>query len=159
LLPDDFWRSAADDHDQRTALTRVKAVIREIEPDEVEIRLSEVTSLDVREPDESEQDALPRAVHLPRGNLEFQVDGRIPDKSQPVVVCCAGGGRSAFAAKTLTDLGYSDVASMIGGFNKWKDEARLGALLHITSAGVPDRTLPWGEGRRCAAPSPRCGHR
>ena len=52
------------------------------------------------------------------------MDGRLPDKSQPVVVYCAGGGRSAFAAKTLTDLGYADVASMIGGFNKWKDDGR-----------------------------------
>ena len=108
----------------RELLTRVKTVIREIEPDEVEMRLSEVTLLDVREPDEYEQGALPRAVHLPRGNLEFQVDGRLPDKSQPVIVYCAGGSRSAFAAKTLTDLGYADVASMIGGFNKWKDDGR-----------------------------------
>ncbi len=48
----------------------------------------------------------------------------MPDKATPIVVYCASGVRSVFAAKTLTDLGYSDVASMAGGFNKWKDESR-----------------------------------
>ncbi|MHB8458150.1 MAG: molybdopterin-synthase adenylyltransferase MoeB, partial [Acidimicrobiales bacterium] len=50
------------------------------------------------------------------------IEGLIPDKAQPIVVYCAGGIRSAFAAKALQDLGYSDVVSMDGGFNKWKDE-------------------------------------
>ena len=57
--------------------------------------------LDVREPDEYDQGAIPGAVHLPRGNLEFQVEGRLPDKNAPVVVYCAGGVRSAFAAQTM----------------------------------------------------------
>ena len=57
----------------RELLNQVKAVIREVEPDEVEKRLGEVTLLDVREPDEYDQGALPGAVHLPRGHLEFQV--------------------------------------------------------------------------------------
>src|ERR1700733_6504310 len=80
--------------------------------------------LDVREPDEYEQGALPGAVHIPRGTLETSVEGKIPDKTSHVVVYCAGGTRSAFAAKTLQDLGYSDVASVVGGFNRWKDEGR-----------------------------------
>ena len=46
------------------------------------------------------------------------------DKSAPVVVYCAGGVRSAFAAKTLAELGYTDVFSMAGGFGRWKDEGR-----------------------------------
>jgi len=61
-------------------------------------------------------------VHLPRGNLEFSVEGRLPDKHAPIAVYCAGGVRSAFATKTLQDLGYTDVVSITGGFNKWKDE-------------------------------------
>ena len=61
-------------------------------------------------------------MHLPRGHLEFQVEGKIPNKTAPIVVYCAGGVRSAFAAKTLQDLGYTDVTSVIGGFNKWKDD-------------------------------------
>ena len=80
--------------------------------------------LDVREPDEFEQGALPEVIHIPRGHLEAQVETRIIDKSTPVVVYCAGGVRSAFAAKTLQELGYTNVVSMAGGFGKWKDEGR-----------------------------------
>ena len=108
----------------RDLLNQAKAAIREVQPEEAEPRLGQAAFLDVREPDEYEQGAVPGAVHLPRGHLEFQVEGRLPDKSRPVVVYCAGGVRSAFAAKTLTDLGYQDVVSLIGGFNRWKDEGR-----------------------------------
>lgn len=108
----------------RELLNTAKAAIREVDPVEVEPRLGAVTLLDVREPDEYEQGALPGAVHLPRGHLEFQVEGRLPDKEGPVVVYCAGGARSALAAKTLQDIGYRDVVSMAGGFNRWKDEGR-----------------------------------
>ena len=79
-------------------------------------------ALDVREPDEFEQGALKGAVHIPRGFLEIQVAGRVPDHGAPIVVYCAGGVRSAFAAQTLAQLGYTDVVSMTGGFNRWKDE-------------------------------------
>ena len=65
--------------------------------------------LDVREPDEYDQGALPGAVHIPRGHLEAQVEGRIARQDAPVVVYCAGGVRRAFAAKTLQELGYTDV--------------------------------------------------
>ena len=65
--------------------------------------------LDVREPDEYEQGAIPGAIHIPRGHLEAQIENRHPDKTTPVVVYCAGGVRSAFAAKTLQELGYTDV--------------------------------------------------
>jgi molybdopterin/thiamine biosynthesis adenylyltransferase/rhodanese-related sulfurtransferase len=108
----------------RELLNQAKAAIREVQPDEVEPRLGDVVVLDVREADEYEQGALPGAVHVPRGYLELQVEGRIPDKSRPVVVYCAAGVRSAFAAKTLGDLGYQDVVNLVGGFNRWKDEGR-----------------------------------
>ncbi len=106
----------------RDLLNAAKAEIREIDPHEVAADLSHYTLLDVREPDEYEQGAVPGAVHIARGNLEFSVEGRLTDKTAPVAVYCAGGVRSAFATKTLQDLGYSDVVSIIGGFNKWKDE-------------------------------------
>jgi molybdopterin/thiamine biosynthesis adenylyltransferase/rhodanese-related sulfurtransferase len=106
----------------RDLLNAAKAEIREIDPHEVAAHLDHYTVLDVREPDEYEQGALPNAVHVPRGQLEFSVEGRLVDKTAPVAVYCAGGVRSAFAAKTLQDLGYSDVVSIVGGFNKWKDE-------------------------------------
>ena len=51
----------------------------------------------------------PAPIHIPRGHLEAQVEGRLLDKTAPVVVYCAGGVRSAFAAKTLQELGYTDV--------------------------------------------------
>jgi sulfur-carrier protein adenylyltransferase/sulfurtransferase len=111
----------------RDLLRQAKSQIKQVEPDEVEPRLGEVVLLDVREADENEQGAIPGSIHLPRGFLEFQVEGRIPDKNVPVVVYCAGGNRSAFAAVTMQDLGYTDVSSMIGGFNRWKDEGRTWA--------------------------------
>ena len=80
--------------------------------------------LDVREPEEYDQGALPNAIHIPRGHLESQVESRLIDKDAPVVVYCAAGVRSAFAAKTMQDLGYTDVVSLVGGFGKWKDEGR-----------------------------------
>ena len=110
----------------REMLAEAKAAVREIDPAQAEQELSadKAVVLDVREPDEYEQGALPGAVHIPRGTLETSVEGRIPDKSSHLVVYCAGGTRSAFAAKTLQDLGYTDVASVVGGFNRWKDEGR-----------------------------------
>ena len=108
----------------RELLTEAKAAIREVDADEAHARLGEAVFLDVREPDEYEQGAIPGAVHLPRGHLEFQVEGKLPDKSAPVIIYCAGGTRSAFAAKTLGELGYADVVSMAGGFNGWKDAGK-----------------------------------
>jgi len=110
----------------REMLAAAKAEVREIEPVEAEatIAAGPAVVLDVREPDEYEQGALPDAVHIPRGTLETSIEGRIPDKSTKVVVYCAGGTRSAFAAKTMQELGYTDVLSVIGGFNRWKDEGR-----------------------------------
>jgi len=106
----------------RDLLAEAKQHIREAQPAELTERIGSAVFLDVREPDEYEQGALPDAVHIPRGHLESQVENRIPDHDAPVVVYCAGGVRSAFAAETLGKLGYTDVVSMIGGFNKWKDE-------------------------------------
>jgi molybdopterin/thiamine biosynthesis adenylyltransferase/rhodanese-related sulfurtransferase len=110
----------------RELLAATKAEIREIDTaaaDDARRRPGTVV-LDVREPEEHEQGAIPGAVHIARGTMEGAIEGRIPDKSTPIVVHCASGVRSAFAAKTLTELGYSDVVSMTGGFNKWKDEGR-----------------------------------
>jgi sulfur-carrier protein adenylyltransferase/sulfurtransferase len=110
----------------RELLAATKAEIREVDTaqaDELRRRPKAVV-LDVREPDEYEQGAIPGAVHIPRGTLESSVENRITDKSAPVIIHCASGVRSAFAAKTLSDMGYHDVMSMSGGFNKWKDEGR-----------------------------------
>ncbi len=108
----------------RDLLNEVKQSIREVDPEGAAGVRDRAVFLDVREADEYAQGAIPGALHIPRGYVELQVEGRLPDKSQPVVVYCAGGTRSAFAAKALQDLGYTDVVSMAGGFNKWKDEGR-----------------------------------
>ena len=89
----------------RELLNDAKSSIREVDADQAEAELGRAIFLDVREPDEYEQGAVPGAVHLPRGNLEFQVEGKLLDKSAPVVVYCAGGVRSAFATKTMGELG------------------------------------------------------
>jgi sulfur-carrier protein adenylyltransferase/sulfurtransferase len=110
----------------RDLLAAAKAEIREVDTaaaDDLRRQPGTVV-LDVREPDEYDQGALPGALHIPRGHLEAQVEGRIADRSAPVLAYCAGGVRSAFAAKTLQELGYTDVVSMAGGFGRWKDEGR-----------------------------------
>ncbi|MEY2966300.1 MAG: putative molybdopterin synthase sulfurylase MoeB, partial [Actinomycetota bacterium] len=107
-------------------LSQAKSRITEIDTHDAQGRIDAggVLVLDVREPDEYDQGALPGALHIPRGHLEAQIEGRATDKNQEIVVYCAGGVRSAFAAANLQDLGYTNVLSMAGGFGKWKDEGR-----------------------------------
>jgi len=110
----------------RDLLASARASISEISTEEAQSKIDAggVVVLDVREPDEFDQGALNNVVHIPRGHLEAQIESRITDKSAPVVVYCAGGVRSAFAAQTLALLGYQKVFSMDGGFGRWKDEGR-----------------------------------
>jgi len=120
-------------------LSAAKAEIREVQPEEVLSRINAATWLDVREADEYEQGAVPGALHLPRGFLEFQIEGRIPEKDREIVVYCAGGARSALAAKSLHELGYTDVVSLAGGFNRWKDEGRVWSAPQTLSAEQRNR--------------------
>ena len=109
----------------RELLQQAKAQIREVDTAAGERLLAEGwTLLDVREPDEYEQGAITGSVHIPRGQLESSIENRVSGRSTPLVAMCAGGVRSAFAAVTLEQMGYTDVVSMDGGFNKWKDEGR-----------------------------------
>ena len=109
----------------RELLSATKAEITEIDTEQGSARIADgALLLDVREPDEHDQGAVPGSIHIARGNLEASIEARVSDKSAPIVVMCAGGVRSAFAAKTLSELGYTDVVSMDGGFNAWKDEGR-----------------------------------
>jgi rhodanese-related sulfurtransferase len=108
----------------RELLAATKSQITEIDPATAEARLDEATFLDVRELDEYEQGMIPGAVFIPRGHLESQAENKLGGKDDPIVVYCAGGTRSAFAAKTLNELGYTDVTSMAGGFGRWKNEGR-----------------------------------
>ena len=76
--------------------------------------------IDVRESDEWAEGHIPGAVHVPRGNLESRIEAAVPDRATPVVLYCAAGNRSVFAAKTLGELGYADARSLVGGFTDWK---------------------------------------
>src|SRR2546426_298791 len=76
--------------------------------------------VDVREQSEWAEGHIPGAVHLPRGHLESRIERAAPDPTRPIVVYCSAGNRSAFAAKTLGELGYEDVSSLAGGFTDWK---------------------------------------
>ncbi|HEX8645715.1 MAG TPA: molybdopterin-synthase adenylyltransferase MoeB [Thermoleophilaceae bacterium] len=108
-------------------LRTIKQEIKQVDPREVHDAVANGNGsapllIDVREQHEFEEGHIPGAVHVPRGHLETRIEGRASDRGQPIVLYCASGNRSAFAAKTLTDLlGYEDVASMTGGITLWKD--------------------------------------
>lgn len=110
----------------RDLLIRAKAQIREVMPADVEPRLGDpdLLLLDVREHEEYEQGAIPGAHLIPRGLLESSIPMQAPDPDTEIVVYCAGGARSALAALSLQQLGYSNVVSMDGGFGLWKAEGR-----------------------------------
>ncbi len=107
----------------RELLRQVKGEIEEIDPARTADAIASddpPAVIDVRERDEWEEGHLPGAVWVPRGNLESRIEQAVPDKDSPVIVYCAAGSRSAFAAKTLDELGYTNVSSLAGGFTEWK---------------------------------------
>jgi adenylyltransferase/sulfurtransferase len=109
----------------RDMLAQARKEISETSPEEVMERLEAPDApvlVDIRENDESSQGVIPGAVLIPRGFLEMRVEDRIPARDTPVVLYCGGGVRSAIAAKTLQDMGYTRVESMAGGFGAWKDK-------------------------------------
>jgi molybdopterin/thiamine biosynthesis adenylyltransferase/rhodanese-related sulfurtransferase len=77
--------------------------------------------LDVREKDEWRAGYIPGAISIPRGFLEIQAEQKLPDKNAHIVAYCAGGTRSALAAATLQELGYTNVETANPGFVRWKD--------------------------------------
>ncbi len=124
----------------RQLLQNVKSEINEVTPEEAEKLLSDGWQLlDVREPDEFSQGAVPNSIHIARGNLESSIEGKIPDKATKIVTMCAGGARSAFAAHTLNSLDYTQIASMEGGFNRWKDESRSWEIPTVLQASMRNR--------------------
>ena len=106
----------------RELLAQAKAEIDEVDAMRTRelIESGNPVIVDVREQDEWDEGHLPGAIHIPRGNLESRIETAVADRSQPIVVYCAAGNRSAFAAKTLEELGYEDVVSLAGGFTDWK---------------------------------------
>ena len=115
-----------------TYLKDVKAKIREVDLEtvrkSVEARKGKSGDgngagpilIDVREKDEWTEGYIPGAQWIPRGFLELRIEDQVPERSAEIVLYCAGGTRSALAARSLADLGYTNVKSMAGGFSAWK---------------------------------------
>ena len=103
-------------------LREARAKVREVTAAETELLRSRggLAIVDVREASEWEQGHLPGAIHISKSYIEQQIEAAVPDRNQSVILYCAGGVRSLFAAETLQELGYADVASMSGGFQAWK---------------------------------------
>ena len=107
----------------RELLAQLRAEIDEVDP----ARARELLAgddppllVDIREFDEWAEGKIPGAIHIPRGNLESRIENAAPDKSRAIVLYCAQGNRTVFGAKTLGELGYTDVVSMAGGYTDWK---------------------------------------
>jgi sulfur-carrier protein adenylyltransferase/sulfurtransferase len=102
-------------------LREARAQIKEVSAAEVEaLPGGAATIVDVREASEWEQGHVPGATHVSKSYIEQQIEAAAPDRDAPVILYCAGGVRSLFAAQTLAEMGYTNVASMTGGFQAWK---------------------------------------
>lgn len=126
----------------RELLRQVKEQVGETSAEEVFARLEgpgKPSLLDVREDDEVANGIVPSARHLSRAHFESRVEDVLPDKDAEIVVYCQSGVRSAFAARTLQDLGYSNVSSMRGGFTRWKDLGYQFAVPRVLDAAQRDR--------------------
>ena len=80
--------------------------------------------VDVREQDEFARGHLPGAIFIPRGFLELRIENTIPERDAKIYLYCGGGNRSALAARSLQEMGYTDVYSLEGGFSQWERESR-----------------------------------
>jgi len=116
-------------------LTQAKSMITEINSVELlSWQAKGLPVIDVREPAEYAQGHIPGAVNIPRGVLEFEIDGHeavnckkdpaLSHRELPVVLYCRSGGRSALSAEALKRLGFVKPLSLAGGFNQWLAEQR-----------------------------------
>jgi rhodanese-related sulfurtransferase len=99
--------------------------IRETTVDDVKARLDRGDNfllVDVREESEYAKDHLPKAIHLGKGIIERDIEGKYPDLETPLVLYCGGGFRSALAADNLQKMGYTNVISMDGGIRDWREK-------------------------------------
>jgi molybdopterin/thiamine biosynthesis adenylyltransferase/rhodanese-related sulfurtransferase len=109
----------------RDLLREARASVREVSAAETELAAERgALVVDVREASEWEQGHIDGAHHISKSYIEQEIESLAPDRGAPIVLYCAGGVRSLFAARTLADMGYLDVASMNGGFQAWKAEGR-----------------------------------
>jgi molybdopterin/thiamine biosynthesis adenylyltransferase/rhodanese-related sulfurtransferase len=126
-------------------IDKVKSQIRETDVETVHNRLEsgeDFAIVDVRERDEFVDGHIPGAEFIPRGLLDLRIEHTVQDKSHPVVLYCAGGTRSALAARTLEELGYQNVESMAGGFGAWK---RKGYNFELPTILSPEQTTRYSR--------------
>ncbi|HWS27145.1 MAG TPA: rhodanese-like domain-containing protein [Xanthomonadales bacterium] len=116
-------------------VSHAKAAITEIDGDRLlQLQAAGVPLVDVREPAEYAAGHVPGAVNIPRGVLEFEIDGHpavngikdpaLGHRDQPIVLYCRSGARSALAAEALKRLGFVEPLSLTGGFNGWAEQKR-----------------------------------
>jgi len=102
-----------------------KQHVRETSVDAVKARLDrgeKFVLVDVREDREFDADHLPGAIHLGKGIIERDIEGKCPDVNTELVLYCGGGFRSALAADNLQKMGYTNVISMDGGIRDWREK-------------------------------------
>ncbi len=104
-------------------LDEIRALIPEIMPeDALALQNTGALLIDVREADEIAAGSPKQALRMGRGFLELRIEDSVEDKSRTLLTLCAGGVRSLFAAEALRNMGYTDVRSVTGGFNRWKNQ-------------------------------------
>lgn len=122
------------EHKSATDLVKdAKQHIENLSPEQVHEELSngKATLIDIRESEElKENGKIAGSAHAPRGMLEFYADSSLPyhkpefDKNKRIILHCASGGRSALAASTLKQMGYTNVAHLDGGLKAWKESGK-----------------------------------
>ena len=139
----------------RELLQQVKSEIDEIGvPDAAELRESEpAIFVDVRDRNEWDEGHIPGAVHVPRGNLESRIEGAVPDRDARLVLYCASGARSAFAAKALEELGLRERR------RRWPAASTTGSATASASTCRARSTSPSAAATRATCSSPRSARR
>ena len=99
-----------------------KSRVHEINVDEAQEKLAsgKATLIDVREESEWEAGHALGAYHIGKGVIERDIEQKVPDKSAELILYCGGGFRSALATDNLQKMGYTNVASMSGGWRAWQ---------------------------------------
>lgn len=121
-------------------LAELKKTIPEVTPeDALASQKQGALLLDVREPDEVANGSPKDAMRIGRGFLELRIEQAVPELDRPLLVMCAGGVRSLFAAESLKQLGYQDVRSVAGGFNLWKNKGLPFEIPRILDADARER--------------------